>query len=318
MGAPVTTERRLENPAVSTADAAPVLSIVTPFLRYDPRPLVRALARTGDDVAKRVEMIVLDDGTNDEQLVADVMAAAFASPIATTLLVSPCNLGRACARNRLRAAARGRYILFLDADMIPDSDDFLARWLNVIDTHAPASAFGGFTLKQTPRLPETALHYFLANRSDCRTAADRARDPGQFTATSNLLVRADILNTVPFDEGFKGWGWEDVEWAIRAQTCGATLHVDNTATHAGLDTVDTLMRKFNEAGPNYGRLVRKHPDAAQRFNSFRAARVLNSLPGHKNLRPLMAAIARTSWAPMIVRHAAIKVYRTSIYAENLP
>ena len=49
------------------------------------------------------------------------------------------------------------------------------------------------------------------------------------------------------------------------------LHVENPATHAGLDDVDTLMRKSAEAGPNFARLAAKHPQVA-RFSAHRVAR----------------------------------------------
>ncbi|HWA01824.1 MAG TPA: glycosyltransferase family 2 protein [Caulobacterales bacterium] len=291
----------------------PWLSILTPFHRHDPSPLLERLAQMAGDEA---EMVLLDDGSGSIDLVSTVVRAADRLPFPARLVVWEKNRGRAAARNRLIAEARGVYVLFLDADMIPDAPDFLRRWLDLIDAEGPAAAFGGLSLKQAPRKRDTALHHFLFGRSDCRDAAARARDAAQFTAASNLLVRRDVLARTPFDSGFHGWGWEDVDWALRAAEIGPIRHIDNPATHAGLDSAATLLRKCREAGPNYERLLRKHP-RARRFASYRAARALRALPGQKRLRPPLAALARSA-APLPLRHAALKLYRTSIYAEHLP
>ncbi|MES1201678.1 MAG: glycosyltransferase family 2 protein, partial [Pseudomonadota bacterium] len=96
----------------------------------------------------------------------------------------------------------------------------------------------------------------------------------------------------------------------------AVRHIDNPATHVGLDSVATLLRKCREAGPNYARLLSKHP-SAQRFRSYRAAHAMRRLPGYKALRAPLAAIAQSA-APLHARHAALKLYRTTIYAEHLP
>lgn len=296
---------------------APRLSVLTPFHRDDPTDLVRALART--QAGAHVELVLLNDGGGGAALLSRVLLALDGAPFASRVVVWGENRGRSAARNRLIELARGRHALFLDADMIPERADFLERWLDLIAARDPQVAFGGFTVAR-----ETAasvrLHRALAAASDCKTAEARSRDPAQFTATSNLLVRRDVLKAAPFDDGFKGWGWEDVDWALRASERAQILHVDNPARHAGLDDVDTLLCKFRQAGPNYARLAAKHPAAVARFRSHRAARVVGAIPGAAKLKPLLAWLARDPFgiAPLSARRAALKLYRTAIYAEHLP
>ena len=298
----------------------PALSVLTPVFRHDPTPIGQALAAACATARARLEWVIVDDGSGDPALAArlEALAAQTAAPV--RLIVLARNGGRAAARNRLVAEAQGRHVLFLDADMIPDDPAFAARWLALIDAEDPPAAFGGFSVARAPDLSATALHKFMSARSDCRSAAERSRDPAQFTATSNLLVRRDVLAATPFDEGFVGWGWEDVDWALRASRFGAIRHIDNPATHAGLDSVETLLRKFGEAGPNYARLAAKHPEAVARFASWRAVRAIKRLPGHKAARPALAFLARDplGLTPMLARHAALKLYRTSVYAEHAP
>lgn len=294
---------------------APRLSVLTPFHRYDPSPLIRRLA----GAPAGVELVLLDDGSASAALLASVIATAETVGAPVRVVVWANNRGRAAARNRLLEEARGDYVLFLDADMIPDADDFLDRWLTLIEHKAPVIAFGGLSLRQATATPETALHYNLFSASDCRPAEGRAVSPSQFTASANLLVQKAFIAAHPFDQSFSGWGFEDTDWALSAAREHEILHIDNPATHAGLDDVDTLMRKSAEAGPNFARLAQKHPHAVARFGGYRIARALKALPAREKLREVCAWLARdpAGAAPMAIRRAALKLYRASHYAEHL-
>lgn len=293
----------------------PRLSVLTPFYRYSPVALLERFGRAPENV----ELVLLDDGSGSAELLANTLAAATATGASVTVITLSANAGRAHARNRLLEAARGEYLLFLDADMLPDSPDFLSRWLSFIQTQRPFVAFGGLSLAAVDATPETALHHDMFGRSDCRSADERAKSPAQFTATSNLLVRRDLIEQLPFDKDFVGWGFEDVDWALRASRAAPILHIDNPAAHAGLDDVESLLRKSREAGPNFARLASKHPIEVARFAAHKIARVLKYAPRLEALRNCFAWVARDPLGatPMRVRCAALKLYRASFYAEHL-
>lgn len=307
----IVNERILENAAARAQRETPAVSVLTPFHNDDPAPLLTALARMGEGF----DVTLGDDGSNDIALLARLAAHIERLPIPVRIVVRERNQGRAQTRNRLIQEARARHALFLDADMIPANAQFMARWLALARWTDPAIAFGGFVVTGAPRDPQTDVHRALAARADCKPAALRKRAPAQHVATSNLLVRRDILHAAPFDEAFKGWGWEDVEWALRAARFGAIDHIDNPAIHTGLDSVTALLRKYDQAGPNYARMTAKHPHAVAAMPSRRAAMVMNRLPV-RALRRFFAAIAKAP-APILLRCFALKLYRTSVYAEHI-
>lgn len=293
---------------------APVrLSIITPIHRYDASPLLESMhaAPAG------VEFILLDDGSQSAALLSRLVDAAYKLAAPVRIIVWEKNRGRAAARNRLVAEARGAYVLMLDADMLPDAPDFLQRWLNMAENLAPHAAFGGLSLRQVSATPATALHYDMFAHSDCRSAAERRRSPAQFTASANLMVRRSFLLAHPFDDAFVGWGFEDVEWALRANAHAPVLHIDNPATHAGLDDVEALLRKSAQAGSNFARLAHLHPATVSRFAAYRVAAMLQRLPLRRSFRRASADIARMSHLPAAVRRIALKLFRASHYAEHL-
>lgn len=293
----------------------PRLSVLTPFYRYDPSEMLKRFA----SAPAGVEFVLLDDGSNSASIIANVVAAAQATGAMARVIVSTENLGRARARNRLIAEAQGDYVLFLDADMLPDTSMFLSIWLGVIETQAPFVAFGGLSLAHAARTPETALHHALFGGSDCQPARRRARRAAQTTSSSNLLVERAFLAAHPFDDAFTGWGFEDIDWALDASRHAEIMHVENPATHAGLDDIATLLRKSAEAGPNFARLARKHPNQVKHFAAHRIARAMRVTPARKAQRNLYSWIARDprGLAPMRVRCAAFKLLRASQFAEHL-
>lgn len=299
------------------SNARPVLSILTPFLRDDPRALLESLDREGSALDGQVEIILLDDGTGDARLTAAVREAAAQLRLPARLITLDANEGRSRGRNRLASAARGSSLLFLDSDMRPDHDRFLRSWLELKQARDPAVAFGGFSLRQAPDAARYAVHRAMAARSDCIDQESRARQPEKYVFTSNLLVRRDVFDAEAFDLGFSGWGWEDVEWAMRVSRRFEVVHIDNAATHMGLDSVDALIAKYEQSAPNFARVAARHPDFVARYPSYRVARLLKAIPGHGLLRPLFRAAAQAEVLPVRLRALSLRLYRTALYAEVL-
>jgi len=301
-----------DNPA--WAGAAPRLSVLIPFLRDDPSRLIAALAEAGGAGA---ELVLLDDGTGEAALtdaLTDVLAAL---PLAARLITLPANEGRSRGRNRLAQAARGRHLLFLDSDMLPDTPTFLSDWLALIAAEDPPVAFGGFSLKQASTDARFAVHRAMAARAECLDAASRSLAPEKYVYTSNLLVRRDVFEAEAFDPAFTGWGWEDVEWAMRVARRWQVRHVDVPATHMGLDETAALAGKYEQSAANFARVVDRHFEVVSTYPSYRAARRLKRLPGLKAIRPWFKRLALTDVAPAPLRAFSLRLYRAALYADRV-
>jgi hypothetical protein len=297
--------------------AQPVLSVGSPYFRDDPSGWVNALAR--DPRATDVEIVLVDDGTGDSELDAKVRAAVDAWPGPAIAVRFHNNRGRSSARNRGILAARGTYLLFIDADMLPGDSLYLSRYFDMIDKSAAAIIFGGFTTIGVKVDHDTKLNYSLALKNDCKPASVRAVRGPLSVASNNLLVRRDVFDVEPFDNEFIGWGWEDTEWAMRAVYAGYGLtHIDNPAIHVGLDSSKSMLRKYKEAGPNLRRLLDRHPEG-QQMTGARLAKLLVKFPFHVLARPICSWIALDQFGvlPMALRRLAIKIWRASHAAEAL-
>jgi len=134
-------------------------------------------------------------------------------------------------------------------------------------------------------------------------------------ASSNLAVRKTVLEAEGFDDGFTGWGWEDSEWAARVAKRFELIHADIPALHLGLESTDTLLRRFKTSGHNYVRFTNKHPEIAQTLSLYKISQKLRKTPGQKMMRPLLSSAVKLNILPIKLRLFALKLWRASHYAE---
>ncbi len=298
------------------ADARPLLSVLTPFLRDDPSGLLAAIQAQAARLSVGIEIVALDDGTDDPVLAAQVTAAvqALAMPAAFVRLSK--NEGRAAARNRLAQFARGRHLLYLDADTVPDRADFLAAYVEMIQADDPALVIGGFSLIQASREPRYELHRAIATQLDCMPAPVRQVMPWRFVYGSNILVRRDVMQVTPFNPDYRAWGWEDQEWGMRVADRWPILHVDNTVSHMGLDVVPTLLDKYASSGANFHRILADHPDRVKNYPAYRAARALSIVPFKSAFRGLARRAALSEVLPLKARAFALRLFRVLNYLAS--
>lgn len=297
----------------SWADFEPRLSVVMPFFRYDPIPLLSRLDREAAAIGG-IEILALDDGGGDKALAKRVTAFFKTMNAPGRLIVLSGNEGRAKGRNRLVENARARHTLLIDCDMRPDRPDFLARYLELVAENSPV-AFGGFSVDRTEASADYELHRALQLRAECLPAKVRVLHPEKYVYTSNLLVRRDVLQAEAFDEGFTGWGWEDTEWGMRVARKFEVRQVENTATHLGLDDARVLTGKYEQSAQNFARVVARHHDIVSRYPSYRLARGLKRLPLRGAWRALLKQFVLQPTAPLAARVFAMKLYRAALYAE---
>jgi len=158
------------------------------------------------------EIVVVDDGSPDGT--GAFLAAEAARPGRPLRVVSPpANVGRARARNLGAREARGRWLLFLDDDIVAPPG-LLRAHLDVLEAHPGCGTIGRVVTAAGVR---DAPHFdYLDSRGVGRLSAGPA--PARFFVTQNAAVpRAAFLQVGGFDEGFAAYGFEDMEVAFRLE-----------------------------------------------------------------------------------------------------
>jgi glycosyltransferase involved in cell wall biosynthesis len=181
------------------AVAAAEISVVVPT-RNRPESLRRCLAAlAAQTVGERLEVVVVDDGSDDADLVASIVREAPAAR-----LVRESGRGPGAARNAGVRAACGAVVCLTDDDCEP-APGWAATMADAI--RAGADVVAG----ETTDVP--ASRYETASRVVTRSIARRGRTP--FAASNNVAATARLLAELPFDERYVDAAGEDRDWCER-------------------------------------------------------------------------------------------------------
>lgn len=258
------------------SEHSPRLSILIPVFNWDVTWLVESLRSEIEHAGLQdaVELKCFDDAsTNRQSREANQRLFADGGRSWEEYREVLTNQGRAKIRLDLATAAKGKWLLFMDADVIPDSKEYLRKYIDEIENERADAICGGTGYSQrTMTGPEYDFYLHLVTTAGQSDAAMRNRASWKMLLTSNLLVKSDVFWKIPFDSRFVGYGYEDQEWGIRIKNAFRLLHVDNTVSHLGLQTKDELYRKMRESIGNYDLLRHSHP---REFAETRIASVEN-------------------------------------------
>ncbi|MCL7488551.1 MAG: glycosyltransferase [Desulfobulbaceae bacterium] len=252
------------------------LSILIPVYNWDVASLLHCLSAQCSRLTQQdqVEIIVVDDGSSRKFNNFSV-AAGLTGVLYEEL---PENKGRAAVRNLLVQLARGTYVLFLDADMLPDRQDFVQTYLGLARSGRDVVC-GGISYQQIGKTKRADSFYiYKSMRTEALPAAIRNITPWRYIFTSNIMLRRDIAASVGFDPGFIGYGFEDIEWGIRLEESFKVEHVDNTCTHTGVMSKDVVFAKMREATDNYYRLFSLYPGKTGSAGAIGLAKHLQCFP----------------------------------------
>jgi len=258
------------------------LSILIPVYNWNATLLLRKILDeiNGFTLDGKVEVIVLDDCSTAAEILRD--NEKFIAENQHAFLHYrrlDRNTGRSAVRNILTEQAQGDFFLFLDCDVLPDSGCFIRNYLEYVDRNDHDVVCGG--ISYTSRIlqgKEYDYCEYFGKRKEVKAAEVRNAVPWRYILTSNVMVRRNAYREIPFNEQFVGYGYEDIEWGIRLAGRWRVLHIDNTASHLGLVSKTTALKKMRTAVPNYLLLRNRYPAVFAAATVGKIAQVFTILP----------------------------------------
>ena len=272
-------------------------------VRYLERALDSLQRQTG---APPFEVVVVDNGSVDATK-DSVGEYARHFPALRYVAVPQPNRGK--ARNRGVGAARGRYLLFCDDDvLLPE------RW---IAAHAAAHGRGAECVVNGPILN-------VPSYAD-RPKPKPANYSRAFLCTCNAsLSKAAFLRAGGFDETFDLYGWEDTELGVRLRLAGLRWRFAWEAYlwHVKPPEENTLAvesRKAIEKARMARRFLAKHPSRQARLAT--GAHPLNLLRARYLLPEWLLALyggfSTSARAPARMSAIARAAFLDAIYSREL-
>jgi len=223
-----------------------MLSICIPIYNYDVRSLVKSLHDQALSLAVPVEIVVIDDASDEEYRLLNKEIAEH-DLVRYELL--PANAGRSRIRNLLAHKAHYKWLIIMDCDSATPDELFLKRYLE--QANGNAVVCGGRSYLEQPPEDDTYLHWLYGNRREVRGVAQRNKNPHQSFMTNNFMVPKTIIKQIPFNENIKGYGHEDTLFGYELMKNGVPVkHINNPLLHVGLQSNIEFLEKSREGIKN--------------------------------------------------------------------
>ncbi len=237
------------------------LTIVIPT--YNRRALLRDAVeslRRQTYPLDRYEILIVSDGSSDGT--DDDYAGPLQSPVTRLVRQEKRGFGLAAARNLGLRHAQGRLVMFFDDDMV--SDEKLVEMH--VDTHARFDEHVAVRgrVKPAPDLPDTSFCRIVIG--DICGVYEANADQAHFLSFETALSwqtsfkKSELERLGGYDETFRLYGWEDIEFAYRAAQQGLRFYYEPRAISLHRDQRNTL--------PTHGQRLRN----ASRMAPFMFAR----------------------------------------------
>ena len=218
------------------------LSIAIPTRNDDCSQTVsKLLEQARRETSLDFEILIADDASDNAEVIRQLNIIS--NQEGCRLIRLKENVGRAAVRNMLAREAKYDKVLFIDAGVDINNQDFLKTY--ILHANDADIVCGGW---KTEVGAETAKANLRAKYElDCEknhTPLQRNKHPYRSFRTVNFLVHKDILLNNPFPADMTGYGYEDVVFGKQAEKAGCTvLHIDNPVVYKSYEDNEAFVSK---------------------------------------------------------------------------
>jgi glycosyltransferase involved in cell wall biosynthesis len=215
-----------------------MLSILIPTYNYNTLKLVKDLQLQGVKSDIDFEILVLDDASTDIQCITENKEINFLEHC--SFLENKKNSGRTATRNILANKAKYNWLLFLDADVTPLDNSFIARYLKQIDKKNDVIS-GGIVYENQKPNHKQLLRWVYGRKRESKSAKARNKKPYNIISANLLIDRKLFLKANNFETNQYGL---DIYFSYKIRELKAkVLHIENPTIHLGLESTAVFLEK---------------------------------------------------------------------------
>ena len=214
-----------------------MLSILIPTYNHNVYALTHQVHSQAEQLSIPYEILVIDD--HSSLFLSENEKIKELSNVRFTILEK--NIGRSGVRAMLAENAQFDTLLFLDADVLPGSNMFLANYISQSKITSANVIFGGVAyVKDAPPI-ENRLRWQYGKNREVKSAADREQNP-HFVISQNLFISKDCFQKINTSlENFYG---DDLILSQQLKKRQIEVcHIDNPVFHLGLETSKDYLKK---------------------------------------------------------------------------
>ncbi|MFC7357641.1 glycosyltransferase family 2 protein [Jejudonia soesokkakensis] len=216
-------------------------SILIPTHNYNVTTLVQTLVSQTSKIDTKIEIIVYEDGSSlflSEN-------ASVENTANVTYIHKTKNIGRAGARQFLAEKAVFQWLLFLDADVMPVSENFISTYIATLQTENHKVICGGLAYEEEVPENNKRLRWYYGRDREA-VSLEKRNKRNYFIVSGNLLVEKNTFFAA--NTNFENQYGLDILFGSRLKKLNIPLlHINNPVYHLGLDDNKTFLRKSLKA-----------------------------------------------------------------------
>ena len=223
-----------------------MLSICIPIFNQDVGKLAAELHRQAAGLGTPVEILLLDDGSDEPTKEKNRKLASLHLVKYEEL---PENIGRSRIRNQLARKAAFPFLLFIDCDMEVKSREYLQQYFRYMEPGRVVC--GGHLYKKMKPEKTRLLHWLAGTCREVKPAEKRRQRPYHSFMTANFMIDKQMMARIGFREDLNGYGHEDTLMGYGLKKAGVpVLHIENPLYHSGLEPTSVFLDKTAEGLEN--------------------------------------------------------------------
>jgi glycosyltransferase involved in cell wall biosynthesis len=225
-----------------------LLSICIPTYNTDCSELLDILAEQIAQLEETVEVLVCDDFSTDyvrkNQEACERNGFSF--------FENQSNLGSISTRIKLAKNSSFNWLLFIDADMLPKTDEYVIKYTNLVTFNNADVAIGGCCYANEIKPFSLRLRYGR-NREEI-SAEKRQLNPYNSILFGNILIKKELFSEVFNDFLDNAYG-EDIYLSSSLKSLNKdVVHLPNETYHLGLENNREFVKKIQKSGEMHARL----------------------------------------------------------------
>jgi len=215
-----------------------MLSILIPTYNYNTLLLVKTLQQQAIKSKISFEIIVLDDASSDTQ--SSIENNKINTLEHCTYIESEKNLGRTATRNILAHKAKFKWLLFLDADVIPLNHDYIETYVKELNNKHDVIS-GGIVYETQRPTQNQLLRWVYGKTRESKSAKARNKKPYNIISANLLITKEVFLKANNFETNHYGL---DIYFSYKIRELKAKVqHIENPTIHLGLESTAIFLEK---------------------------------------------------------------------------
>lgn len=218
-----------------------MLSILIPTFNHLTTNLVKDLQLQCLESKIIFEIIIYDDASSDRKVSLENSKLDKLSNVFYKR--NKINIGRSAIRNKLAAVSKYKWLLFIDADVIPKTKNFVKKYLDSINDNYEVIS-GGIAYSKKPKKKEQILRWKYGKKREHMSIIYRNNNPYLSLLSSNFLIKRKIILKNPFNEKISKIANEDsiFSYDLKSKKIQIT-HIDNQVLHENLENSTIFLEK---------------------------------------------------------------------------